>query len=38
MICCFECARELEDADDDKPYPWTFVNGHIYCRSCADKP
>ena len=38
MICCRECVKELKESDEKESYPWVFVNGHIYCRSCADKP
>jgi len=35
---CDKCNKELVEPEELEPYPWVFVNGHIYCRSCADKP
>jgi len=37
-MLCDECKKVLEEPEEDESYPWVFVNGHIYCRSCADKP
>ena len=35
---CDGCGKILEDSEEHEPYPWLFVNGHIYCWSCASKP
>jgi len=37
MITCYDCGEELYETDDPEPYPWVYVNGHIYCRSCSEQ-